>query len=132
MIDAPVQAIDAVPTFRTPPFVMLICTGGNPGDPNCPINVVSLDAFGDVAAGAQLRFAAQPLSQDLYLTDIRVIGNSQLHIVGLYLEQWDGTMATATVLLAEQLDPGQTVGPTAAMTTLNPTGQVTVRAEVVY
>src|SRR5688572_4699641 len=67
---AVVPEVDAPPVYRTPPFVMQICTGGNPGDPNCPINVVGLDAFGEVAAGAQLRFVAQPLSQDLYLTDI--------------------------------------------------------------
>jgi hypothetical protein len=129
---AVVPDVHAWPIYRTAPFTMLICTGGNPGDANCPINVVSLDAFGDVASGAQLRFVAQPLSQDLYLTDIRVMGNSRVHIVGLYLEQWDGSMATATVLLTEQLDPGQTVGPTAAMTILNPASQVVVRAEVVY
>ena len=133
MPDAPSTSdIDARPVLRSAPFMMLLCTSGNPGDVTCPINFVSLDELGGVALSASLRFVTQALAQDLYLNDLRIVGSATLHIQGLYLEQWNGTMVTGGTILVEQLDPGQTVGPLSVTTPLSPTSQVVVRADVIY
>jgi hypothetical protein len=131
--DAPLGSdIDATVALRSAPFLMQLCTGGNPGDATCPINFISLDELGGVAVGARLRFVAQPLAQDFYLSDLRISGSTTLHIQGLYLDQWNGTMATAGPLLVEELGPGQTVGPLAVTTPLSPASQVVVRADAIY
>jgi hypothetical protein len=127
-----VAEIDAPAALRSSPFLMQLCTSGNPGDATCPINFVALDELGGVAVGAQLRFVAQPLAQDFYLNDVRISGSAKLHIQGLYLEQWNGTMVTAATLLVEELNPGQSAGPLSVTTPISPMSQVLVRADVIY
>ena len=91
------MTIDPGPQLETPRFKPLLCTGGIAGDTSgcgtdpltcCPINTVTLDDLGLV--GAKISFVAQPLSQDLYLTDIYLAASTD----GVYLEHplfssWD-------------------------------------------
>ncbi|CAN5401684.1 hypothetical protein BH11MYX1_BH11MYX1_14080 [soil metagenome] len=68
----------------------LLCTGGVAGDVAgcttgdashcCPINVVTLDSAG--MPGAEVDFVAQPLSSDLYVSDIYVKAST----AGVYME----------------------------------------------
>jgi hypothetical protein len=64
--------------IATDKFNPLLCTGGvagdvagcTTGDPThcCPVNIVKLDSVGLV--GAEIDFVAQPLSSDLYVSDL--------------------------------------------------------------
>jgi hypothetical protein len=97
-------AIDAAPVLRTAMFIPLLCTGGSPGDATCPITIVDLSGIGIVA---RFQFVTQPLSQDLYLTDMQLDGAA--HIDGLYVEWWDASTSSnpaGSVLLAASLDGG--------------------------
>ncbi|HTL37484.1 MAG TPA: hypothetical protein VL326_30330 [Kofleriaceae bacterium] len=125
-----VAAIDAASVLRTPPFTMQLCTGGNPGDPTCPENVIPLEALGQLAVGGQLRFVAQPLSQDLYITQLRITGNSHIHIVGLYVDTYANGMWTFGQLLTETLEPNTSV--TAALTSFNSSAQIAFRVDRIY
>lgn len=68
----------------------LLCTGGIAGDVAgcttgdashcCPVNAVSLDSAG--MPGAEIDFVAQPLSSDLYVSDIYLKAST----AGVYLE----------------------------------------------
>src|SRR5262249_40548506 len=58
------------PELATARFTPLLCTSGNPGDPTCPINYVDLTGILQGWAGAQIKMVAQPLSQDLYVTNL--------------------------------------------------------------
>ncbi|MFT3699210.1 MAG: hypothetical protein QM831_39045 [Kofleriaceae bacterium] len=88
--------------IQTPQFTPLLCTGGTAGDVSgcttggacCPINIVKLDGLG--LAGAEIDFVAQPLSSDLYLSDIYLKGAAD----GVYMEHplfvsWDSTGTNA-------------------------------------
>lgn len=74
--------------IQTAKFTPLLCTGGTAGDVSgcttggncCPINIVKLDSNG--LAGAEIDFVAQPLSSDLYLSDIYLKGAAD----GVYME----------------------------------------------
>lgn len=66
--------------LQTGKFTPLLCTGGNPGDPTCPINHVALDGVG--LPGATIDLVAQALSEDLYVTDLKVTAS----VDGVYLE----------------------------------------------
>jgi cytochrome c553 len=57
--------------LETTPFVPLLCTMGLPGEPNCPINEVSLEAIG--ATGSKITFVAQSLGSGLYLNNLKLI-----------------------------------------------------------
>jgi len=56
--------------LQTGQFTALLCTSGVPGDATCPVNHVGLDALG--LPGATIDFVAQALSQDLYVTDLKL------------------------------------------------------------
>jgi hypothetical protein len=66
--------------LQTGKFSPLICTSGNPGDPTCPINHVSLD--GIPLPGATIDLVVQALSQDIYVTDLKLNAS----VDGVYLE----------------------------------------------
>jgi hypothetical protein len=91
---------DAGPApVETGAFVPLICTGGSPGTPSCPINQVSLD---DIGANGKFVFVMQFVSSGPVLTNIMFVAGPQ----GIYLEHPDlliwprGSMiSTATATL---------------------------------
>lgn len=66
--------------LQTGKFTPLLCTAGLPGDPTCPVNHVDLTALG--LPGASIDLVAQPLSQDLYVTDLKLTAS----VDGVYLE----------------------------------------------
>jgi hypothetical protein len=67
--------------LQTGKFTPLLCTGGTPGvDATCPINHVGLDALG--LPGASIDLVAQALSQDLYVTDLKLHAS----VDGVYIE----------------------------------------------
>jgi hypothetical protein len=76
--------------ITTDKITPLLCTGGVAGDVAgcttgdashcCPINTVSLDSAG--MPGAEVDFVAQPLSSDLYVSDIYVKASTG----GVYME----------------------------------------------
>jgi hypothetical protein len=69
--------------LETLPFTPLLCTPpAAPGDVACPWNYLDLTGLVEGWGGAQIRFIAQALSQDLYVTNLALIGGPQ----GVYLE----------------------------------------------
>ena len=78
------------PQLETAHFAPQLCTGGvagdiagcSTGDPThcCPVNLVPLTVLGLV--GAEIDFVAQPLGNDLYVTDLFLKGAGD----GVYLE----------------------------------------------
>jgi cytochrome c553 len=73
---------DGDTSLKTEPFTPLLCTGGVPGDATCPINTVDISTLVQGWAGAKIKFVAQPLSQDLYLTNLAIEGGAE----GVYVE----------------------------------------------
>jgi mono/diheme cytochrome c family protein len=65
--------------LQTGKFTPLLCTGGVPGDATCPINHVTLI---DGLPGATIDFVAQALSEDLYVTDLKLNAS----VDGVYME----------------------------------------------
>jgi len=70
------------PILATPHFTPLLCTSGQPGESTCPINYVDLLPLVAGWGGAQIKFVAQPLTQDLYLTNLSVVPGPD----GVYVE----------------------------------------------
>jgi cytochrome c553 len=68
--------------LETPLFTPLLCTAGAPGDPTCPITYVDISGLVEGWAGARIKFVAQPLSLDLYLTNLALEGGAE----GVYIE----------------------------------------------
>lgn len=95
------------PQLETAKFTPKLCTGTAPvpGDASdcgaanikcCPINNVPLDDLGLV--GAEIDFVAQPLSDDLYVTDLYLKASTD----GVYLEHplfssWDADTTPGTL-----------------------------------
>lgn len=71
---------DQPPTLETAPFSIVPCTGGNAGDPTCPINHVPLDSVG--GTGAEISFVAQRLGQGIYVNELTLVGGA----MGVYIE----------------------------------------------
>jgi hypothetical protein len=75
-------------TLTTAPFTPIYCTGGTSGSATCPFNHVSLVDAGMSASpavdltGAEISFIVQPLSNDMYITDLTLKGGTN----GVYLE----------------------------------------------
>jgi hypothetical protein len=65
--------------LATERFLPQLCT---PGTTTCPVNIVNLTSLVDGWAGAQIKFVAQPLSEDLYVTNLTLEGGPD----GVYLE----------------------------------------------
>jgi hypothetical protein len=81
---------DAASPILLEPFTPLLCTEGFPGSPSCPYNRFALGEA--VTVGSELEMIIQPMSQDLYLTDLLVdVGDQGLYVEGLRLEVWPCT-----------------------------------------
>jgi hypothetical protein len=61
--------------LHTPEFLMSLCTGGVPGSPTCPYNVVALDDLGPGRGipGATIVFAVQDVGGGTYLTELKLV-----------------------------------------------------------
>jgi hypothetical protein len=70
--------------ITTPAFQFQLCTSGVAGDPTCPINHVDISALPNAPAlpGAEIDFLAQPLANDIYVTDLTATTGQD----GLYVE----------------------------------------------
>lgn len=56
--------------LRTEALRPMLCTGGNPGDPTCPINSIPLDSVG--VPGGSITFVADPTDSALYLRRLQL------------------------------------------------------------
>jgi mono/diheme cytochrome c family protein len=68
--------------LETARFTPVLCTGGSPGDPTCPVTYVDITGLVEGWGGARIKFVAQPLSQDLYVTNLALEGGPD----GVYIE----------------------------------------------
>jgi mono/diheme cytochrome c family protein len=128
--------------LQTGKFTPLLCTGGNPGDPTCPVNHVALDGLG--LPGASIDMVAQALSQDLYVTDLKLVPS----VDGVYLEHplfvsWPADPTQPEI--PDTLDrffsvkmnempsaaPDPIGGGTAAFVGFTPTNQVSIHFKVI-
>jgi hypothetical protein len=91
---------DANPPIRTGAVPPQLCTGGNPGDPTCPINTHDLAGLG--VPGASFSFVAQQVGPDLYLTNMQFTPGTE----GLYVEHpiIESTPAGATEPVPDPID----------------------------
>lgn len=128
--------------LETALFTPVLCTGGNPGDPTCPITYVDITGLVDGWAGARIKFVAQPLSQDLYVTNLSLEGGAE----GVYIEHplfvsWptEGDPIPDTLdrffnvkmnLKAGDM-PSVINGGTAAFINFSPSNQLTIHFKVV-
>jgi mono/diheme cytochrome c family protein len=131
------------PTLETEPFTPLLCTSGNPGDPTCPITYVDISPLVTGWAGARIKLVAQPLSQDLYVTNLSLEAGSE----GVYIEHplfvsWpaDGSQPFPDTLdrffnVKINMMPGDMpvsiAGGTAAFINFTPTNRLTITFKVV-
>ncbi len=75
-------------TLTTQPFTPIYCTSGVAGDPTCQYNKVLLADAGMSASppvdltGAYIQFIVQPLSNDMYVTDLTLNAGTN----GIYIE----------------------------------------------
>jgi hypothetical protein len=128
--------------LETARFTPVLCTGGNPGDPTCPITYVDISSLVPNWAGARIKFVAQPLSQDLYVTNLALEGGAE----GVYIEHplfvsWplDGDPIPDTLdrffnvkmNIAAGGMPQQINGGTAAFINFAPMNQLTIHFKVV-
>jgi len=128
--------------LETQPFTPVMCTGGNPGDATCPITYVDISGLVEGWAGAKIRFVAQALSQDLYVTNLALEGGAE----GVYLEhplfvswppQGDPIPDTLDRFFNVKMNlmggamPEQINGGTAAFINFTPSNQLTIHFKVV-
>lgn len=128
--------------LETAAFTPLLCTSGLPGTETCPINFVDIGSLVEGWAGAKIRFVAQPLSQDLYMTNLALEGGPE----GVYLEhplfvswpvQGDPIPDTLDRFFSVKLNmmpgavPESIGGGTAAFVHFTPTNQLTIHFKVV-
>lgn len=130
-------------TLATAPFNPLLCTSGSPGDPTCPVNIVDISPLVTGWAGAQIKFVAQPLGTDLYVTNLALITGSE----GVYIEHplfvsWpnDGSQPLPDTLdryfnvklnLKAGDAPAPIGGGTAAFINFNPQDKLAINFKVV-
>ncbi len=128
--------------LETAPFTPVLCTGGNPGDPTCPITYVDISGLVPDWAGAKIKFVAQPLSQDLYMTNLALEGGAE----GVYIEHplfvsWpvEGDPIPDTLdrffnvkmnMMAGEM-PQPISGGTAAFINFSPNNQLTIHFKIV-
>jgi len=128
--------------LETALFTPVLCTGGSPGDATCPITYVDISTLVPNWAGAKIKFVAQPLSQDLYLTNLALEGGPE----GVYIEHplfvsWpvEGNPIPDTLdrffnvkmnLKADDM-PSPINGGTAAFINFLPTNQLSIHFKVV-
>jgi hypothetical protein len=130
--------------LETAPFTPLICTGGTPGNAagTCPITTVDISTLVEGWTGAQIKFVAQALSQDLYVTNLSLEGFAE----GVYIEHplfvsrpVDKTPIPDTLdrffnvkmnLMGGSM-PTQISGGTAAFINFAPTDQISIHFKIV-
>jgi mono/diheme cytochrome c family protein len=128
--------------LETQPFTPVLCTSGNPGDPTCPITYVDITGLIEGWGGAKIKFVAQPLSLDLYVTNLALEGGPE----GVYIEHplfvsWpaegdpipdklDRFFNVKMNLMAGAM-PSQINGGTAAFIDFAPNNQLTIHFKVV-
>lgn len=131
----------ADPGLVTARFTPVLCTGGNPGDPTCPITYVDISGLAQNWGGAKISFVAQPLSEDLYVTHLQLEGGPD----GVYIEHplfvsWptmgdpipdtlDRFFNVKLDLMASATSPIS--GGTAAFINFAPSNQLTINFKVV-
>jgi len=129
--------------LETAAFTPLLCTPpAAPGTAGCPINYVEIGALVEGWAGAKIKFVAQALSQDLYMTNLALEGGPE----GVYLEhplfvswpvQGDPIPDTLDRFFSVKLNmmpgamPEAIGGGTAAFINFTPTNQLTIHFKVV-
>jgi hypothetical protein len=115
---------------------------GVPGDPTCPITYVDISGLVEGWAGAKIKFVAQPLSQDLYVTNLSLESGPE----GVYIEHplfvsWPvegdpipdklDRFFNVKMNLAVDAMPEQISGGTAAFIDFAPANQLTIHFKVV-
>jgi mono/diheme cytochrome c family protein len=135
------------PGLVTEAFTPQLCADPSAaaGAPTCPFNIVPLDGLVQGAwGGARIKFIAQPLSQDLYVTQLQLEGGAD----GVYIEHplfvsWPLTEGAEPI--PDQLDrffnvkmnlkmgdPATMIsGGTAAFINFNPNNKLTINFKVV-
>jgi mono/diheme cytochrome c family protein len=128
--------------LETQPFTPVLCTSGNPGEPTCPITYVDITGLVEGWAGAKIKFVAQPLSQDLYVTNLSLEGGAE----GVYIEHplfvsWPpmaepipdtlDRFFNVKMNLAAGEAATQINGGTAAFINFSPNNQITIHFKVV-
>jgi hypothetical protein len=68
--------------IRTAQLTPMLCTGGNPGDPTCPLNTIDLNGIGPTPTAATFELAIQQVGSDSYFTALKVKAGA----AGVYLE----------------------------------------------
>ncbi|HEY5924935.1 MAG TPA: hypothetical protein VIV11_24810 [Kofleriaceae bacterium] len=85
-INAERDARPEIPPIRTTQMVPQLCTMGNPGDPNCPINMIDLTELGQPG---RVEVVVSQLVADSYLTNIKIVaGAAGLHVTHPVFESW--------------------------------------------
>jgi hypothetical protein len=75
-----------IPPIRTMQMVLMLCTMGNPGDANCPINSIDLVGLGQPGTA---EVVVSKLVNDAYLTNIQIkAGAAGLHVAHPLFESW--------------------------------------------
>ena len=72
------------PQLATEPYTILLCTGGLPGTPTCPLNEILLDRLtnGEGIPGAKITFVAQGVGSGLYFNNLKLVPGA----MGAYIE----------------------------------------------
>jgi hypothetical protein len=128
--------------LETQAFTPLLCTGGAPGDATCPITYVDITALVEGWAGAKIKFVAQPLGTDLYVTNLALEGGAE----GVYIEHplfvsrppmadpipdtLDRFFNVKMNLMAGEM-PSPISGGTAAFINFSPNNQLTIHFKVI-
>jgi hypothetical protein len=107
--------------LETQRFQPQICTGGQPGEPSCPVNLVALE-LGE--GRGTFSFVVQGLGSGMFLTDMKLApGPSGLRIQGLTLRVW--VTPTTSVDVPFGMDFALPAGQTAILEPLSLVGQGT-------
>jgi hypothetical protein len=75
-----------IPPIRSAKMVPALCTAGNPGGPDCPINMIDLSTLGQPGT---VEVVVSQLVSDSYLTNIQIkAGAAGLHVAHPLFESW--------------------------------------------
>ena len=95
-IRAEAAARPPVAPTRTAQMPMMLCTGGAPGTPECPINTIDLSPLG--VAGASFELVVSSLADSAYVTNMQFkAGADGLYVEHPLLESWPAGAAEPTV-----------------------------------
>jgi hypothetical protein len=92
----PTQAVES------PQVAPLLCTGGLPGSPLCPINRIPLD---DLGAEGRFEFVIQAVGGGFYLNQLEIeAGSAGLHVERPTLRGWIDKKLLSEVVIDVTLD----------------------------